>query len=93
MYVLHNIHGQLSQYHIFIFSPNVDRDGASLISVGTKFHVEVHGKILSLGPFLLSFLILAIFRNALGHSLFCEHETYHQLVGDIDRFQTYNFLS
>ena len=38
MYVLHNLHGQSSQYHDFIFSLNIDRDGASLISVGTKFH-------------------------------------------------------
>ena len=47
MYVLHNLHGLLSQYHDFIFSLNVNRvgaslnvnkDGASLISVGTKFH-------------------------------------------------------
>ena len=38
MYALHNLHGQLSQYHDFNFSSNVDRDGASLISVGTKLH-------------------------------------------------------
>ena len=38
MYILHNLHGQLSQYHDFIFSLNIDRDGASLISVETKFH-------------------------------------------------------
>ena len=38
MYVLHNLHGQLSLYHDFIFSLNIDRDGASLISVETKFH-------------------------------------------------------
>ena len=35
---MHNLHEQLSQYHEFIFYLNVDRDGASLISVGTKFH-------------------------------------------------------
>ena len=38
MYVLHNLHGQSSQYHDFIFSLNIDRDGVSLISVGTRFH-------------------------------------------------------
>ena len=38
MYVLHNLHGQLSQYHNFIFFLNVDKDKASLMSVGTKFH-------------------------------------------------------
>ena len=37
LYVLYNLHGQLSQYHDFIFSLNVDRDGASLISVEIKF--------------------------------------------------------
>ena len=38
MYVLDNLHEQLPQCHEFIFSLNVDKDGASLISVGTKFH-------------------------------------------------------
>ena len=38
MYVLHNLYRQLSQCHDFIFSLNVDADGAPLISVGTKFH-------------------------------------------------------
>ena len=38
MYVLHSLHGQLSHYHDFIFSLNVDRDGAFFNSVGTKFH-------------------------------------------------------
>ena len=38
MYVLHNLHGQLSQYHDFMFSLSGDREGAWLISVGTKFH-------------------------------------------------------
>ena len=33
MYVLHNLHGHLSQYHEFIFFLNNDRAGASLISV------------------------------------------------------------
>ena len=37
MYVLHNLYGQSSHYHDF-FSLNIDRDGASLIYVGTKFH-------------------------------------------------------
>ena len=37
MYVLRDLHGQFSQHHDFIFSLNIDRDGASLISVGTKF--------------------------------------------------------
>ena len=35
MYVLRNLRGQLSQYHDFIFSLNVDREGESLISFGT----------------------------------------------------------
>ena len=38
MYVLHNLHGQLSQYHDFMVSLSGDREGAWLISVGTKFH-------------------------------------------------------
>ena len=38
MYVLHNLHGQLLQYHDFIFSLNVDRDGTYLVSLRTKFH-------------------------------------------------------
>ena len=38
VYVSHNLHGQLSQYHDSIFFLNIDRDGASLISVVTKFH-------------------------------------------------------
>ena len=38
MDILHNLHGQLSQYHELIFSLNVDRDGRSLIYVGTMFH-------------------------------------------------------
>ena len=38
MYVLHNLHGQLSLHHDVIFCLNIDRDGTSLISVGTKFH-------------------------------------------------------
>ena len=38
MHVLYNLYGQLPHYHDFIFSLNVDRDGASLVSVGTKFH-------------------------------------------------------
>ena len=38
MHVLHNLHGQFSQYHDFVFSLYVDRDRASSISVGTKFH-------------------------------------------------------
>ena len=36
IYVLHNLDGQLSQNNDFIFSLNIDRDKASLISVGTK---------------------------------------------------------
>ena len=44
----------------------------------------MHGKILSLDPFVLSsFLIFAIFGNALDYSLFYELETYHQLAGEI----------
>ena len=38
MYVLHNLHGQLSQTHDLIFSLNVDRDRTFLFSVETKFH-------------------------------------------------------
>ena len=38
IYVLHKLHGQMSQDHDFFFSLNADRDEASLISVGTKFH-------------------------------------------------------
>ena len=37
-YVLHKLHGQMSQDHHFFFSLNADRDEASLISVETKFH-------------------------------------------------------
>ena len=35
---MHNLQGQLSQYHDLIFPLNIDRDGTFLISVGTKFH-------------------------------------------------------
>ena len=52
MYVLHNLHEQLSQYHDFIFSLNINRDGALL---GLSSIMEVYGKLLSLDPFLLSF--------------------------------------
>ena len=38
IYVVRNLHGQLSQYYDFIFSLTVDRDGTSLISVRTQFH-------------------------------------------------------
>ena len=38
MYASHNLHGQLSQNQDFIFFLKVDGDGASLISLGTKFH-------------------------------------------------------
>ena len=38
MHVLYNLYRQFSQYHYFIFSLNVDRVGASLISVKNKVH-------------------------------------------------------
>ena len=38
MYVFHNPHEQLSQYHDFIFFSNVERGRASLISAENKFH-------------------------------------------------------
>ena len=47
MYVLHNLHGQLSQYHGFNISLHVDREISSII--------ELQGKILSVDPFLLIF--------------------------------------
>ena len=93
MYVLHNLHVQLSQYRDFIFSLNIDRDEASLLELSSI--IEVHGKTRSLDPFLLSFFFnyLQFFGSALGYSLFCELETYHELAGQVDRFRTYKFLS
>ena len=38
MYILNNVHGQLSQSHELIFPLNNDRDRARLISVWTKFY-------------------------------------------------------
>ena len=69
MYVLHNLHGQLSQYHDFMFSLSGDREGAWLISVGTKFHNR--SAYLKCTHFLLSFFsICNVFGNAFGYSLF-----------------------
>ena len=36
---------------------------------------------------------MTLFENALGYSLLCKLETYHQLVREIDCFQTYKFIS
>ena len=91
---MHNLHGQLSQYNYFIFSLNIDRDGASLISVGTKLHNWGAQSVIASRPiFTEFFLYLRFFGNALSYSLFCEFETYHQLAGQADCFQDYKFLS
>ena len=51
MLVLYNRQGQLSQYNVFIFSLNVDREGDHLILGGTRFYNQVNDKILSPGSF------------------------------------------
>ena len=47
MYVLHKLHGQMSQDHDFFFSLNADRDEASLTLLELSSIIEVHEFLLS----------------------------------------------